>query len=88
MVTLEVVRVGVFSAAAQDVMRRRFGQDAIQRLRSFLADLSKGDAEATIFDKLKAARSDLETLIPRGFMAKLDLLEEESAHLIAGLPRT
>ena len=87
MVTLEVVRVGVFSAAAQDVMRSRFGEDTVLRLRAFLADLSKGDAEATIFDKLKTARSDLEILIPRGFMVKLDRLEEEAAHLIADLSR-
>lgn len=88
MVTLEVVRVGMFSAAAQDVMRSRFGQDTIQRLRAFLADLSKDDAEATIFDKLRTARGDLEILIPRGFMAKLDLLEEEAARLVANLPRS
>jgi hypothetical protein len=87
MVTLEVVRVGMFSSAAQNVLRARFGEDTVQRLRVFLAGLSKGDAEATIFEKLKTARSDLEILIPRGFMAKLDLLEGEAVQLIANLSR-
>jgi hypothetical protein len=87
-VTLEVTRVGMFSVVVQDAMRNRFGEDTVQRLRSFLAGLSRGEAEATIFEKLKTARSDLEVLIPRGFMAKLKALEEEAAQMITNLPHT
>jgi hypothetical protein len=60
MVTLEIARSGFFSTATQDQMRFRFGEETIQKLRSFLAGLPKDEAEAVIYDKLKSARNELE----------------------------
>lgn len=83
MFTLEMTQSGAFSRSAQEVARNRFGEDTAQRLRHFLSELSKNEADAIIFEKLKSARTGLEVLIPRGFMERLRVLEEESKQLLA-----
>jgi hypothetical protein len=81
MVTLEIVRTRTFSIAAQAVIQNRFGEDTLTKLRSFLNGLPSSGAEAVIFDKLRFARAELESLVPRGFMVEITALENESSVL-------
>jgi hypothetical protein len=59
MVTYEVLQSGLFSLKAQTEMEKLFNTDTVQRLRSFLSDLSRDDVESVVHERVRAAREKL-----------------------------
>jgi Peptidase family M48 len=81
--TADIVRSGSFRANAQAKMRETFGPDTIDKLTSFLRDLSKSEAESTVNEKLTSARVELKQLAPRQFDAECSALEKEARELLS-----
>jgi len=82
MTTLEMVRSGVFSIQVQSRMKAHFGDEAVDKLRGFLADLTKMEAEQVTFERLKSARVELERLIPDGLLQEVRQLETIALQLV------
>jgi hypothetical protein len=76
MLTYESVQCGQFSKKAQSEMINLFGEDTVQRLRSFLGELSAANIEAVVHEKVAEYRQELERLIPTSFMSEVRMLEE------------
>lgn len=75
MVASNLAQVGRLSADVQSRIITRFGRETAGKLRLFLGDLSKQDAERVTFEKLRDARKQLEDLAPREFIQELRELE-------------
>jgi hypothetical protein len=73
----EIVQLGVFSADVQSRMRRRFEDELVDKLKSFLSSLSKASAEKEVFQKMLAVRSELESIIPDRIVETISTLNEE-----------
>lgn len=82
MVALEVARIGTFSAAVQGRMRSRFGDETVEKLRSFLGSLSKATAESIVFKKMVTVRDELEAMTPNGILEQVSNLNDETRRII------
>src|SRR5262249_25110562 len=85
MLTYEIVQRGTFSKRAQAEMSRIFDDDTTVRLRTFLAEFNRAEAEKIVYQKLTDARQTLEVMIPATFSSEIKVLEsivQERADLI------
>jgi len=60
------VQDGAFSKHEQDVISEMFGEEVLKKLKNFLSDVPAADVQDIVFERMKAAREDLEILIPSG----------------------
>ena len=63
----DIVQDGIFSKNEQSAFSSRFGVDTLERILCFLEDISDSDIEDLVFERVKTAREDLESLIPTSF---------------------
>jgi hypothetical protein len=87
MATVDIVRSGSFRANAQTKMRETFGPDTIDKLTSFLRDLSRSEAESAVNEKVTSARAELKQLAPRQFDSECSALEKEARELLTATSR-
>jgi hypothetical protein len=62
-----VVSQGAFTAQSQGVFEQRFGGEKLGSLKSFLAEMSKDDAERVVYERMRDARDELERVVPVSF---------------------
>ena len=55
------------------------GEETLDRLKGFLSDIPASDVQEEVYQKMKAAREDLERLVPSSFDKTFHLIEERVA---------
>jgi hypothetical protein len=71
MFALEVLNCGTFSKVAQQELGILVGEDAAQRLKTFLSSMSAREGEQLVYVRMKAARDELEGLAPSTFLSQV-----------------
>jgi len=67
----DIVQDGMFTKSEQFEFSKRFGEDILERLLNFLKDIPASEIEVVVYDRLKATREDLESLIPTSFESEV-----------------
>lgn len=63
----EIVQAGVFTKERQQLVARLFDVQTMERLKVFLSDVPKSEADGILFRRVDEARQTLEGLIPMTF---------------------
>jgi len=72
----EIVQDKLFSKNEQDKFAQRFGKDTLDRLKNYLKDIPESEVENIIYERLKAAREELEMLIPNSFESEIQTISK------------
>ena len=60
------VQDGVFNKNEQKKFSDMFGELVLKKLKIFLSDIPASEVQETVYERVRAAREDLEQLIPSG----------------------
>jgi hypothetical protein len=77
---MRIVDQGAFTEAQQREFATLFGVNVAQKLKKFLSGLSKPEAHDQVHSRMRAARHELERVIPDSFDAALRDIERELLH--------
>ena len=64
---LEIAKDGRFGNDEQNTFREMFGAELLERLVSFFTDLSSDEVEEAVYERVRNAREQLESVIPSTF---------------------
>jgi len=62
----QAVQDGAFSKDEQSAIAEMFGEPILDKLKGFLSDVPASEVQDIVYERLKAAREELEGLIPSG----------------------
>ena len=71
------VQDGVLDKQEQKRIVSLVGEDTFNRLKNFLSDIPAANVEDTVYQRVKAAREDLERLVPTSFEKIYQEIEDE-----------
>jgi hypothetical protein len=60
------VQDGTFDKNEQSSIAEMFGDDVLEKLKGFISDIPHSEVQDTVFQRMKTAREELESLIPSG----------------------
>ena len=75
MAAYQVVQNGVFEKGEQDAISGLFGPEILERLKNFLGDIPKSEVQDTVYERMKAAREELEGVIPTSFETEMQKIQ-------------
>jgi hypothetical protein len=76
MAASEVVQNGVFEKKEQENFEENFGAATLMKLKNFLMEIPVSEAQEAVFERMRAAREDLEDIIPGSFEEEFKNIEE------------
>ena len=72
----EIVNHGSFGKRDQEKFSEAFGEDILRQLKNFLSALAKDEIDEVVYDKMRAARENLEKMMPSGFTSELECIQQ------------
>ncbi|MCK5851214.1 MAG: M48 family metallopeptidase [Kiritimatiellae bacterium] len=71
MAVYDIVQDGVFTKNEQVEFSKRFSKDTLNRLLSFLENISSSEVKTVVYERLKVTKEDLKSLIPTSFESEV-----------------
>lgn len=75
MAAREIIRDGKFERREQEQFRSLFGEKTLQKLTAFLSGLRSDEVKDAVYERVKASREELESVIPQSFEAVIREIE-------------
>lgn len=72
----EVVKDGVFDRSEQEIMRSRFGDETLEKLKSLFSNLGAEEVQALVLSKYEDATDELALLLPSTYSKEIRALQE------------
>ncbi|MCK5664360.1 MAG: M48 family metallopeptidase [Thiotrichaceae bacterium] len=79
MAAYEITQDDKFTKKEQEMFSEMFGKETLDKLISFLNDLSGSEIKGTVFSKVEDAKRELELLVPSSFEKELESLNRWSS---------
>ena len=76
MAAYEIVQDDLFTKKEQVAFSKEFGADTLERLLIFLQDIPASEIEEIVYERVKAARDALESLIPSSFESEVSTIRQ------------
>ena len=67
MAALEIVSDGIFERPEQEKFRDAFGSNMLENIKTYLSGLNRDEVHDAIYERLKASREELESIVPDSF---------------------
>ena len=77
MAAYAVVQDGVFAKKEQEAIAGMFSFELMERLKGFLRDIPASEVHDTVYARMKAAREELESVIPTSFDTELKKIQDQ-----------
>jgi len=76
----EVVNDGVFDRNEQEIVRSRFGDETLEKLKSLFSNLGAEEVQALVLSKYEDATAELALLLPSTYAEEISALQENVEH--------